>query len=104
VAQRLEAADGHAELLARVHVFAVMATVLSITPTASAQLAAMPMSMACSSAARPSVVMSAGRRVHELQVSGARAVLGAVAARRDAAGRAFDQEQGDRAVHGAPAR
>ncbi len=34
----------------------VIASVLSITPTASAQWAAMPMSTACSSAARPSIV------------------------------------------------
>ena len=36
----------------------VMASVLSITPTASAQAAAMPMSTACSSTGRPSAAIS----------------------------------------------
>ena len=50
---------------------AVMATVLSITPTASAQAAAMPMSMACSSAARPSAVIRLAGAFVELQIGGA---------------------------------
>ena len=60
---------------------AVMATVLSITPTASAQAAAMPMSTACSRAIEAIGGDQAGRRVRELQIGGARAVLRAVAAR-----------------------
>src|SRR5450830_1223746 len=77
---------------------AVMARVLSITPTASAQALAMPMSTACSSAVRPSRVISVAGGILQRHFGGAAALLGAVALGADTAGGALHQKQGQLAI------
>ena len=73
---------------------AVSSMVRSITPTASAQVQAMPMSTACSSAVRPSWVSSVAAASRRLTAARG-AVHGGVAARGHALRLALHQEQGD---------